>query len=180
MTPPAIGCYFVQGRLTLYLPSVQGRHLLPMDSYNQASNTIKNEMDNGDLAKCDHRIFALTYLNDDSFLLLNSTISSANRIEEKNSLPLSMAWALIGILGGVFVGIYAKSRYKRYYTQQKKLRSASAVTCDDSIEVMINKTGVSPTSTSTSSSISFDLLESEWVDFQSDFNFARTADDMQD
>jgi len=171
ITPPATGCFLVQGRLTLYLPLVQRRQLSSMDAYNQASNTIKSGMNSGALAKCNRDIVSLTYLSDDDsaiILLSNITNTPTNSSTNTNTFPLVIAWALIGVLSVALVGIYAKFRLHRHFQIDKSKRTA-AVICDDGIEVIANNSVGAPL---THSSVSLGLLESEWVEcHQSGFVF---------
>jgi len=164
ITPPANSCYLVQGRLSLYLPLTQRRHLSPVDLYNQANSAIKNNMDSGALAECNHDIVKLTYLNDGSVLISNSTDTAANSSgNQKNTFPLTIAWALLGIFGVVLAGIYAKFRYKRY-SQRSQSRGHFTAMGDDDNSVEIKDDAID--TPSTSSPVSYGLLDSEWIHFQ--------------
>lgn len=125
--------------MTAYLPTVRYRHLSSTDVNGAASSAIQVGMSNGSLAKSNNAIVKLTYLNDGSSSGTvpsnstnattlpplegsnnNSTITLNSTGSQHISSSNPMAWALVGVFGGILViAIVALTYFKR---RQKKRR----------------------------------------------------------
>jgi hypothetical protein len=149
----AISCYVIQGRLTLYLPTAQGRRqaLNSMaDTMTQTSDAIKSCMENGALARCHRDILSLTYLNDDESTILFSNVTKT--LENSNTLPLIISFVLLGLLTSILVVIYLlKARHHRQTKEDASSNKTLHAISYDGIEIISKTSG---------------LLETDRVDLQ--------------
>jgi len=124
-------------------------------------------MTSGALARCHLDIVTLTYLNDGdaSITLSNSTTDvSVRTVENKNTFTLVIAWALMGVLSAILVGIYLVKRGSNRRKRDTLSRKDFVVTHDNGIEVTDDNNTVY-------SSATLRLMESDWIDFRSGLDF---------
>jgi hypothetical protein len=119
----------VEGKITVYLPMIRLRSLSKEDVYEQTSSTIQNGMNSGVFVQSTSGIAKLSYLNDGRdtgtgrstlppLYASNNTSVTVSSGVGKNNSSSPIAWALIGVFGGLFA--LAVLAFVNYRNRQKR------------------------------------------------------------
>ena len=135
ISPAATYCYLIEGKLTIFLPTVRRRQVSSNNVYEQASQALQSGMGSGALAKSNQYIVRLSYLNDGT----NSTtalppLSGTNATtiavdgSGSNNGTSPVTWAMLGVFGGVFaLAVLAFAYYKRRQKRREEEPKARVV-----------------------------------------------------
>jgi hypothetical protein len=148
--------------MTVYLSTVRRRrHLSSTDVYGQASSTIQSGMSSGAFAQSNPAIVKLTYLNDGTTTGGNNTSTTSlppltgsndgsttitlnnSTGNKKDSSLTPVAWALLGVFGGIFaLAILALTYLKRGREEEPKNFPVVNESLDDTTIVSSSTTRV--------------------------------------